>query len=464
MESVSTSFTNFDPSRIRWQDEALDFILGADYSLGTWEFLLSGAVGSAKTTLGAHLAVRHCMDNVGARCMIGRAARPDLKRTIYQEIVEHLDDEHLTEGVHYKTRDSTCEIKFPPWKSEMVPGFWVDKKYGRFRSMKLSMILLEELTETKNDGAGFYKELFARLNRVNNYRGPNLLVAMTNPDSPIHWAYERWWTNATPLRKVFYSRTADNPFLPPSYIHNLRESFTPIEAERMLEGKWRELNQERIYYQYDTAINFRKDTSYQWDPSLPVDLMFDFNIGFGKPMSAAVGQVRARPDGRKEYHVAAAILIDGARTGAMIEEIANRGFLDKGSFVRVHGDASGKSADTRNIKSDYDIIKQFLAKYRKGGRDEGPPIAFEMRVPLANPPMRDRHNMVNACCMNANKFVGLYLYKDAVDADLGFRLTNFKKGALLTEDDSFRQQHVTTAIGYWIHWDKTRLPPQKVSL
>lgn len=460
MAFQSSSFSNFDPRLIPWQDDALDAILGAPYQNGVHEFMLSGAVGSAKTTLGVHVAARHCMENVGARCMLGRRARPDLKRTLFAEVIEHLDDEHLEEGVHYQYWEGKLEVKFPPWKSEMIPGFWADRKFKRFRSMKLSMALLEELTETPNEHADFYPEILMRLNRIGGYTGPNLLLTMTNPDSPLHWAYERYMEQKTPLRRVFYSKTEDNPFLAKTYLEQLKTTIDPRMALRMLYGQWIELMQDRIYYAYDTDLNFRKDTAYKWDPALPIDIMHDFNIAGGKPMSAAIGQVR-KVEGRFEFHVARTVLIDGARTGTMIEEIANLGVLEMGSFVRVFGDAAGKHNDTRNNKSDYDIIRQYLANYRT--RD-GKALAFEFHVPLANPPLRTRHNLMNAGFCDATGKRSIFLYKDAVSADKGFRLANLKKGASLDEDDTLREQHVTTAIGYWVTRVRTITPTGTATL
>lgn len=453
MKDVKTSFQHFDPSLIPWQDEALDQILNADYTKGAHEFLFSGAIGSAKTTLGAHLAVRHCLDNSYSRCMIGRRARPDLRRTLFQEIIDHLDDGHLEDGVHYKFSEQQCRIWFPPWASEMVPGFWADKRFKRFRSMKLSMALIEELTESDNREEQVITELVGRLNRIPGVN-TNLLVAMTNPDSPTHWAYKRWVSHPSPLRKIFYSKTADNPFLPASYEQKLRAEYDPKMAARLLDGEWVEIAQERIYYAYDHDLNFR-DCSYQWDDALPIDIMHDFNIGYGKPMSAAVGQQRG-----EEFHIAQTFLVEGARTDAIMDEIADAGWFNRGSRVRVYGDASGRHKDTRNNKSDYDIIRKFLANYR---RPNGQPIAFEFKVPSANPPIRTRHNLANGLFCNALGKRSVFIYRDAKDADIGFRLTNFKKGANLVEDDSMREQHVTTAITYYLFAVKTKVAPPPIT-
>jgi hypothetical protein len=121
--------------------------------------------------------------------------------------------------------------------------------------------------------------------------------------------------------------------------------------------------------------------------------------------------------------------------------------LDVARSVIVYGDASGKNRDTRSIVSDYDIIQKFLANYRT---KDGRPLLFTMRVPKANPPIRRRHNLVNAYFHNDNKKVRMFVYDKWIDE--GFRMTQFKKGADLIEDDSLPQQHVTTAIGYMLDY------------
>ena len=56
------------------------------------------------------------------------------------------------------------------------------------------------------------------------------------------------------------------------------------------------------------------------------------------------------------------------------------------------------------------------------------------------------------------------LYKGAKAADEGFRLTKLKKGSGLIEDDSLKQQHVTTAIGYWVVYVLERLVKKGVTI
>jgi hypothetical protein len=165
-----------------------------------------------------------------------------------------------------------------------------------------------------------------------------------------------------------------------------------------------------------------------------------------------------------EVHIFGEVVIEGLRTLEACQAMADKGLLDYPLTYHVGGDASGKHKDTRNNRSDWDIIKQFLAGYEQKG--SGKLIDFSMKVPIANPPVKARHNLVNAYCMNANGRRRLFVYKGAQTVDKGLRLTKLKKGAYI-EDDSKDYQHITTAVGYAINMIdliKHRPPPRAIQL
>ncbi len=244
-----------------------------------------------------------------------------------------------------------------------------------------------------------------------------------------------------PRRYVFYSVTTDNPFLPKHYVDALLEDLDPKMAQRMIYGKWIEIAEEAVYYQYSSAHNY-VDREYKPDPEHPIYVGFDFNIGEGKPLSSCMMQYIDDC-----LHIYGETVIDGLRTYDNCAEMAARGYLDVPTKYYVCGDAAGKHRDTRNNRSDYDIISKFLSLHEQSN---GKLLDFEMKVPVANPPIRKRHNLVNAYCLNANGKRRLYVYKGAPTADKGLRLTKLKKGSSI-EDDSKRYQHITTAIGYTLH-------------
>jgi hypothetical protein len=202
-----------------------------------------------------------------------------------------------------------------------------------------------------------------------------------------------------------------------------------------LYGEWIEISQDVVYYAYNREKNFISK-SYEYNLSLPIDVMFDFNIGVNKPMSAAIGQF----DGK--YHIAKDFVIQGARTADICAEIIEHLKTKQINKIRLYGDATGAARDTRNNRSDWDII---LHAFQNAFT-----CKIEYLVPKSNPPIRNRHNIVNAQFLNALNQINAYIYQDAKVADEGFRLTQLRKSSTMVEDDSKPYQHITTSVGYWI--------------
>jgi hypothetical protein len=432
-------FSDFNPRVIPYQSDVVDFLDDWDFGRGTPEILLSGSYGSAKSILMAHLAVRHCVENPGARVCLARKALPDLKDTIFKEILEHITEDFV-EGKHYRVNHSIAKVTW--WNgSEIISRSWSDKKYKKARSLKLSMVVFEELTENNEDDKAAFDTLKARLRRIPEVK-ENILIAATNPDGPGHWVYKYFFDSEARTRKVFKSVTTDNPFLDPVYIEQLKQDLAPREAQRYIYGEWVEIDQDRIYSAYDADKN-HLNTAYQVRPHLPIVLAFDFNIGHGKPMSSAAGQW----DGRA-WHWFDEVVIQGARTQDAIDAWIEKGILTHRAKILVRGDASGQARDTRSIVSDYDIIRKTLA-------NSG--ATFEMQVPRENPPVRKRHNIVNAYCENEAGERRLFVYKTAPVTHDGLRLTALKKSGDYIEDDSKPYQHITTAIGYAVVYEHNLL-------
>lgn len=434
MIGSTPTFQEFNPTIIPFQRQVIDDIASYDYSKGTHEVLLSGSVGSAKSILMAHIIIRHCLENNRARFLIGRRALPDLKDTLYLKLLEHLEG---IDSRYYRVWHNIGKIWFVNG-SEIISRSWADKRYSKLRSLELSGAAIEELTENNGDDENAYHEIKMRVGRLPHVTCP-LIISATNPDSPSHWAYKHFIVPNSngavhPTRHVYYSRTEDNPFLPKQYIEQLKTDLDPKRARRMLYGEWIEIADEVIYYQYDSKTQYSK-AEWKPRPTTPIMIAWDFNIGDGKPLSACA---IAYEDGC--YHVFAEVIIEGARTEEAAQEFIDRGIVTPGRFYEIHGDASGKARHTSSKRSDYEIIKE---TFDRAG------IKYSYKVPLANPPIRLRHNTVNALCRNALGHVRLFIH-NCPTVDEGLRLTAFKKGATLIEDDSKRFQHVTTALGYAI--------------
>lgn len=186
-ELLSTSIptlSTFNPRAIPYQMRVIqDVRRNFDYSKGVHEILLSGAVGSAKSILMAHLVVTHCLLFAGAHCGIGRRSMPDLKGTLLATIIAHLADE-----VPFVHNQTSGLITFPN-RSVIRPFSWSDRKFKKFRSYEFSAFAIEELTENEEDEP--YREIKMRIGRLTHIREA-FLVSATNPGDPTHFAYSRF--------------------------------------------------------------------------------------------------------------------------------------------------------------------------------------------------------------------------------------------------------------------------------
>lgn len=444
LSSSTPAITEFDPHVIPMQYAVICAIRrDFDYKKGTHEILLSGSVGSSKSLLMAHLGLTHCLMNGGARVGICRRALPDIKKTIFQKICEHLiADKNFVQGRDYWITETQARIRFRN-KSEIISCSWADKKYQKFRSLELSALLVEELIENDDEDQQAYQELKMRVGRLPHIK-EKFIIAATNPGDPSHWAHRYFIESQSETRHVYYSVTTDNPFLPPEYIEQLKRDLDPKMARRMIYGEWIEISGDSVYYAYKNEKHFRKNAKYEINKSHPLSISFDFNIGEGKPMSCVVDQF---VDGH--FHFFDEAVIKGARTLDILEELQLKGYFDLGIPIEIHGDASGRAKDTRSIHSDFDIILKFLNNYqpKNGGR-----LNVRLCVPPANPLVRTRHNIVNAYLENDLGESRISVYPNAKTLDEGFRLVKLKDGANYIEDDSKHYQHITTAAGYRICW------------
>jgi hypothetical protein len=442
MQDRSTPiFSEFDPTHIPFQARAIaDIDFKLDYSLGTHELLFSGSVGSSKTTLVAHIIMKHALKYPNTRIGIGRKSLVDLKATLFRTICEHLEDQKIEPYIE-KVLDNTAQIHLS--NGTIIESIsWSDKRFVKFRSRIYSLFVFEEAIENEGD---FYQALIEcrqRVGRIPHVK-ENLIIYCTNPAGPSHPLYKYFFTDRSPTRHIYFSLTEENPFLPRTYIEQLKRDLPPKEAMRMLEGKWVEIDRERVYYAYSEENNFVR-AEYSLRPDVPVSLAFDFNIALGKPMSAVLSQYIKETD---TFHFFDECVVYGSRTEDVLEELQARGYFDLNVRWEIHGDGTGGTRTTNSKYSNYDLISNFMANYKP---KTGLKLNYQMLVPKSNPPIRERHIIVNGYCLNSLKQVRLLVYQKCKVLNEGMMLTTLKKGADYIEDDGPKHpyQHSTTACGY----------------
>lgn len=130
---------------------------------------------------------------------------------------------------------------------------------------------------------------------------------------------------------------------------------------------------------YEAFTDAHVSDDIEFNPRLPLDLSFDFNIDPG--MHVVIGQ----HDERADWYRALAE-VHGPRMNLNQAMDAIEAWVAKQGGVReiqVFGDASGHSESKQTSQSDYDIIAQRLQ--RTG-------VPFRIRVPKSAPAIRDSLN------------------------------------------------------------------------
>lgn len=188
----------------------------------------------------------------------------------------------------------------------------------------------------------------------------------------------------------------------------------------------------RIYEDYsDNNV-----TDFEFNPSLDIYWCHDFNYN---PLSSCLCQ---RHNGI--FYVVDEIVLEGAIARNAATEFVNRYGKYKNIKIYIYGDASGKNGAKHGQSSNYSEIYDYLKA--EGFQN------VELRVPAANPPIKDRHNIVRAFIETAAETRALFVNnKKAPTLHEGLMGTSYKKGSTIIEVED-KNQHITTALGYMLYY------------
>jgi len=130
---VPVSFSSFNPRGIQWQSDFIDYILGADYSKGIYQTLLTGGFGSAKTTPVSWLAIYLALTYPNLRVALCRRTLPDIKSSLYLEIQDQIRGSEEVEQEVSRQSDINATITFSNG-SILFPLYWGDGNHDRLKT------------------------------------------------------------------------------------------------------------------------------------------------------------------------------------------------------------------------------------------------------------------------------------------------------------------------------------------
>ncbi len=391
---------------------------------------LGGGVGSGKTEAGSMWALKQVHQSpVGVLGCIAANSYAQLVDSTLRNLYRHCDTvAHPIKPACLPPSAKAVNLALPT-----AGGHWTEvlcrslESYHLLAGLEFGWVWVDESFLARREAVDV---LMARLRDT---RMPCQMLFTTTLDEPGSWMHSMFVESYDPaLMDVFYAPTAANRHLPLDYVAGLKHSYSKKLYERMVLSKWVALTEHAIYHSFDRGKNVWGGVAF--DPDLPLLWSHDFNLAPGKPMSSVLAQLR-RGDHGLELHVVDEIVMETADTNHVIAEMQGRpwGAQARGGII-VYGDAAGRARDTRSGATDYSLLA--AAGYAK------------QKVPRANPPVRERHNLVNCLLCDAAGRVRLKIHPRCATLIRGLERARLKQGAQYVEDDSLYEQHVTTALGY----------------
>lgn len=221
------------------------------------------------------------------------------------------------------------------------------------------------------------REAFNRIigrNRSVLHDGKHNSVDFVSTPEGFNFLYDFFVKEENETKKLIKGITLNNPHLPPSYVQNLKNTYTPEQLRAYLFGDFVNLENESVYYSFDRIKN---GTQREVKPREQIFIGMDFNIG---NMSAVVFVY----ENGKAYAVDELTgVLDTPTMGQILKE------KYRGHRATVFPDASGQNRKTVGMSD---------VKYLRS-------LGFTVTVRNRNPFVKDRVTVSNVAFKNKRVFV-----------------------------------------------------------
>lgn len=217
---TTPTILHFDTSKITAQRQFMESLAP--------EIFYSGAFGAGKSRVGCEKGLFLSLKYPRNKGLVIRKTLASLKATTMDTWFRHVMPEEYKAA--WNKQDGLLTLT--NGSQTLFTGMDKASKLGSF---ECGWIFVDELTEfTEED----YMMLLGRLRHPVPF---HQIFGASNPASPSHWAYKRFYQDQELRRKgqveVVESTTLKNPFTPESYKERLK-SFKGRYKDRYVEGKW----------------------------------------------------------------------------------------------------------------------------------------------------------------------------------------------------------------------------------
>jgi hypothetical protein len=390
----------------------------------------SGPIGSGKSLALCQEAIRLTYLNVGRTGLLGAPTYPMLRDATQATLFELL----AANRIPYEHNKAENTLVMQETGSRIL--FRPVDDFERLRGTNLAWYGLDELTYTQEEA---WLRLEGRLRDPKATR-PCGFAAWT--PKGYDWVYRKFIAKPAADYQVIVAKASENRHLlirDPDFYERLRDSYDPKFYAQEVLGEYLNQDGSRIYSSFDRKDNV-DDLAIH--PRKPLMWSLDFNVD---PMSSVIAQVQ---DGR--VSVLDEIVLRHATTRQACEVFLQK-YAKHQAPVWIYGDASGFAQQTSGM-SDYDMVKEefHIQSY----------LNVELKVPRANPSVRDRIHLVNTKLKSASGDIGLKIDRKCKELILDFDQVCYKGDTGQIDKDRDRMRsHASDALGYLIWRECRPLPP-----
>ncbi len=389
----------------------------------------SGPVGSGKSQALCQEAIRLSYQNPGRTGLIGAPTYPmlrDATLAAFTEILNQSDIEY-----EYNKAESVMTMKY----TESRILFRAVDDFERLRGTNLAWFGLDELTYTQEEA---WLRLEGRL------RDPEATLlcgfAVWTPKG-FDWVYRRFIDEAVEGYAAILANPYENVHILnkiPDFYERLKRSYNELFFEQEALGAYLNVNAGAVYKAFLRARNVREMSV---NPALPLLWALDFNVD---PMSSVLAQ---KVNG--EVRVLDEIVLNRASTQEACEEFHAR-FPNHRAGLIIYGDASGSRMQSSGT-SDYRILGEFLV--RNGYRD------YRIKVPSANPNVRERVALVNSQLLSKYDTVHVYIDPKCKELIKDLEEVTYKPDSgIVDKEKDPKRTHLSDALGYLL-WQECAEQP-----
>ena len=367
-------------------------------------------------------AIRMAYENPGRTGLIGAPTYPMLRDATVAALLEVLDRSKIP----YEMNRAENFLVFRKTRSKVL--FRAVEDFERLRGSNLAWFGLDELTYTP-------KEAWLRLEgRLRDPKAKRLCGFAVWTPKGFDWVYERFVATPVAGYETVMATPFENRFLlkqTPDYYERLKSSYDERFYQQEALGEYLSLTSGRVYRGFEREWNVGET---RIDAERRLLWALDFNVD---PMCSVVAQTGA--DGRVE--VLDEIVLRRATTMQACQEFETRYGKHRGGVV-VYADATGARMQTTG-KSDLAVLKEFLL-----GGDYG---KVEFLVPLGNPAVRERVQLMNAKLRSADGVSMLRVDPRCKELIKDFEQVQYKENSTVIDKEADpKRTHLSDALGYLV--------------